>query len=97
MFAGIAILLVSAIGRDALGDVRAGLYAAWLLALGGLHVTQGHFFLADVPATTWLLVTSWLLWRDLTLSGPDDHESLRWAAFAAASAVAFKFFVFTAR
>lgn len=89
-----AILIVYAIGRDALRDARAGLLAAWLLALGGLHVTQSHFFLADVPAATWLLLTAWLLWRDLACSAADDHEPLRWAAFAAGAAFAFKLFVF---
>jgi hypothetical protein len=35
--------------------------AAWILALGGLHVTQSHFFLADVPALFWSLVGLYLL------------------------------------
>jgi hypothetical protein len=88
------ILLVYLIGRDALRDERAGLLAAWLLAFGGLHVTQSHFFLADVPAVTWLVLTSWLLWMDLTRSPAGDHEALRWAAFAAGAAFAFKLLVF---
>jgi hypothetical protein len=89
-----AIALVFAVGRDALGDPRAGVLGAWLLALGGLHVTQSHFFLADVPAATWTLAAAWLLWRDLARSAPDDHAALRWAAFAAGAAFAFKLFVF---
>ena len=89
-----AILIVFAIARDALGDERAGTIAAWLLALGGLHVTQSHFFLADVPALTWTLLATWLLWRDLTQPGNGGHEALRWAAFAAGAAVALKLFVF---
>lgn len=91
-----AILLVFLICRDALKDRRAGLAAAWLLALGGLHVTQSHFFTADVAATTWTLAAAWLLWRDLTMSGDDDHESLRWAAFSVGAAFALKLFVFAA-
>jgi 4-amino-4-deoxy-L-arabinose transferase-like glycosyltransferase len=94
IFGVIGIWLVFAICRDALGDRSAGVGAAWCLALGGLHVTQSHFFVADVAATTWTLAAVWLLWRDLTLGGPSDHESLRWAAFAAGSAFALKLFVF---
>jgi hypothetical protein len=94
MFGVASILIVFAIGRDALGDPRAGVLAAWLLALGGLHVTQSHFFVADVPAATWTLLAAWLLWLDLTRSGADNHESLRWAAFAGGAAFALKLFVF---
>lgn len=70
------------------------LLAAWLMALGGLHVTQSHFFLADVPAVTLTMLAVWLVWRDLTISAANDHEALRWAAFSAAAAFAFKLFVF---
>src|SRR5262245_23941696 len=89
-----AILIVFAIGRDALGDRRAGLLAAWLMALGGLHVSQSHFFVADVPATTCTLVAVWLLWRDVRRPPGDGHEALGWAAFAAGAAFAYKLFVF---
>ena len=94
LFGVATILLVFLIGRDALGDERAGVYAAWLMALGGLHVTQSHFFLADVPAVAWTLFAVWLLWRDLSQRGTAGHEALRWAAFAAGSAIALKLFVF---
>jgi Dolichyl-phosphate-mannose-protein mannosyltransferase len=89
-----AILIVFAIGRDALRDERAGVAAAWLLALGGLHVTQSHFFLADVPSVTWTLVAVWLLWRDLDRPPGGRDEALRWAAFAAGAAFALKLCVF---
>jgi MFS family permease len=95
-FGLVAILLVFAICRDVLHDRRAGFAAAWLLALGGLHVTQSHFFVADVAAVTWTLAAVWLLWRDLTMSDDGDHESLRWAAFATGAALAVKFFFFVA-
>jgi len=36
----------------------------------------------------------WLAWLDLTKSGPNEHEALRWSALAVGSAIAFKFFVF---
>ena len=94
LFGIAAILIVFAIGRDALGDEHAGTLAAWLMALGGLHVTMSHFFLADVPALTWTLLATWLLWRDLTQVDPSNHEPLRWAAFAAGAAFALKLFVF---
>lgn len=88
-----AILIVFLIGRDAL-DRRAGLFAAGLLALGGLHVTQSHFFLSDVPAATCTVLAVWLLWRDVTAGDGADHEALRWAAAAAGGAFALKLFVF---
>jgi 4-amino-4-deoxy-L-arabinose transferase-like glycosyltransferase len=94
IFGVASILIVFAIGRDALGDPRAGVLAAWLMALGGLHVSQSHFFVADVPAATWTLAAVWLLWRDLTRSDGTSHEALRWAAFAAGAAFALKLFVF---
>lgn len=38
--------------------------AAWMMAFGGLHVTQSHFFLADVPALFWFLLGILFLWYD---------------------------------
>lgn len=90
-----AILLVYAIGRDVLGSERVGVAAAWLLALGGLHVTQSHFFVADVPGTTWLLLSLWLLWRDVIAPDDDRGEWLRWGAFFSGAAFGMKLFVFS--
>ena len=35
-----------------------------MMAFGGLHVTQSHFFLADVPALFWFLLGMLFLWHD---------------------------------
>lgn len=87
------VLLVFVIGRDTMGD-RVGVLASWLMALGGLHVSYSHMFVADVPAVAMTLLAVWLLWRDLTASEPGDDEALRWAAFAAGAAFALKLFFF---
>lgn len=86
------VVIVFLIARDALRDRRAGVLGAWFLALGGLHVTQSHFFLADAPAAFWTLLAAWLLWRDLEHAS--GWEYLGWGAFAAGAAFAFKLFVF---
>jgi hypothetical protein len=88
-----AIFMVFLIGRDVLGSERIGVLAAWLLALGGLHVTQSHFFVADVPVTTWLLLSLWLMWRDTQSN--EGSEALRWAAFFTGAAFAMKLFFFS--
>jgi 4-amino-4-deoxy-L-arabinose transferase-like glycosyltransferase len=88
------IVIVFLIGRDALHDRRAGVLGAWFLALGGLHVTQSHFFLADTPATFWTLFAAWLLWTDLTSREGAKLDHLGWGAFATGAAFAYKLFVF---
>ncbi len=95
LFALGSILVVYLIGRDVLGDARVGIAAAWLLALGGLHVTQSHFFLSDVPVTTLLLLSLWLLWRDAMAPPADRGEWLRWGAFSTGVAFALKLFFFS--
>ncbi len=95
LFALGAIFVVYLIGRDVLGDDRVGIAAAWLLAFGGLHVTQSHFFLSDVPVTTALLLSLWLLWRDATAPPGDGGEWLRWSAFSTGVAFALKLFFFS--
>ncbi len=55
------ILVVFCISRALFKDTRPGLVAAWIMALGGLHVSQSHFFLADVPTLFWFLLGSYCL------------------------------------
>lgn len=90
-----AIFLVYLIGRDVLRSERVGVVAAGLLAVGGMHVTQSHFFVSDVPATTWLLLSLWLLWRDATSRADAGDEWLRWGAFFTGATFAMKLFVFS--
>jgi 4-amino-4-deoxy-L-arabinose transferase-like glycosyltransferase len=56
------ILIIYLLSRRLFRDIRISVIAAWIFALGGLHVTQSHFFLADVPTLFWsLLAIYWLL------------------------------------
>ena len=63
-------------------DPRIPLLAALLFALGGLHVTQSHFFLADAPALFWFLLGTLLLFRYLTDPPGPAPWTLMWGAFA---------------
>ena len=74
------ILIVFLLARRLFREPAVALLAAWLMALGGLHVTQSHFFVADVPALFWLLTGTLLLWHDL-----EEPENGRPAALAAAA------------
>lgn len=94
LFGVASIFLVCLLGRRITGDDRVGLAAAWFLALGGLHVTQSHFFVADVPALFFTLLGLLLLIIDLDgeRRGGGD-EAFRWAAFALGIAFGIKLFV----
>jgi hypothetical protein len=74
------ILVTFLLGRCLFRDTATPLLAAWLLALGGLHVTQSHFFVADVPALFWMLLGTLLLWHDLA-----GRESRGWRLYSAAA------------
>lgn len=63
--------------------------AAWLFALGGLHVSQSHFFVADVPALFWALLAAYLLFADREESG-ERIGKLAGAAFAVGAAIGIK-------
>lgn len=87
------VLVVFLLGRRITGDPRVGLAAAWFLGLGGLHVTQSHFFVADVPALFFTLLGLLLLIVDLDCQEDGGHEALRWAALAFGVAFGIKLFV----
>ena len=60
------VLVVFFLARRLFPDRPAVAYlTAWILALGGLHVTQSHFFLADIPSLFWTLLGLYLLARDM--------------------------------
>jgi hypothetical protein len=65
IYGTLTILLVYLLSRQLFRDVRVGMIAAWIFALGGLHVTQSHFFLADVPTLFWSLLAIYLLLLEL--------------------------------
>jgi hypothetical protein len=58
------IFIVYLLVRRLFQDKRVWLLAAWIIALGGLHVTQSHFLLADIPGLFWFLLGSYFLILD---------------------------------
>lgn len=75
------ILLVFLISRALFKDNRPALVAAWIMALGGLHVTQSHFFLADAATIFWFLLGIYLLLLQLDKPEGDYAPYLMGAAF----------------
>jgi hypothetical protein len=85
-----SILLLFLLARQLFRSNTVPLLSAWLLALGGLHVTQSHFFLADVPALFWILLGTLLLWRDLADTEPRSLRYFSGAAFCMGIAFGLK-------
>lgn len=93
VFGTLTVLVVALLAFRIFGDGRVGLVAGGMTALGGLHVTQSHFFLADVPGLFWFLLALYFLLIDLDEQTADDREWLQWAAFASGIAFGTKFLV----
>ena len=93
VFGTLTALVVALLALRIFGDVRVALTAGTITALGGLHVTQSHFFLADVPGLFWFLLALYLLLIDLDGSETSDREALQWAALASGVAFGTKFLV----
>ena len=74
------ILVTFLLARCLFTGTAVPLLSAWLLALGGLHVTQSHFFLADVPALFWMLLGTLLLWHDIA-----SKDTRGWKLYSAAA------------
>jgi 4-amino-4-deoxy-L-arabinose transferase-like glycosyltransferase len=92
-FGAATILVLVLITNLFFNDRRIGLAAGLILALGGLHVTQSHFFVSDVAGVFWLLLGLYLLLRELK-KGPDDRRAyLEWAAFCMGVAFGMKLVV----
>lgn len=87
------VLLLVALTDRFVKDRRIGVAAAGFLALGGLHVTQSHFFVADSAGIFLLLLTLLFLDRDLNSGNGEGSEGLRWAAFAAGAGFGMKLVV----
>jgi len=85
-----SILVTFLLARCLFTGMTVPLLAAWLLALGGLHVTQSHFYLADVPALFWMLLGTLLLWKDLADSDKQDWKLYAAAAFCLGVAFGLK-------
>jgi hypothetical protein len=67
--------------------------AAWIIALGGLHVSQSHFFVADVPGIFWLFLGLYLLCLDLDSSDKKTSLYLHAAAFSMGVAFGMKLLI----
>ncbi len=72
------------------------LFAGAVTALGGLHVTQSHFFLADVPALFWFVLGLYLLFCHLErrAESRDELELFLGSAFCSGAAFGLKLTVF---
>jgi len=89
---GTATVLIVMLTAGALSGRRAvGLLAGAIMALGGLHVTQSHFFLADVPGLFWMLAGLHLLL--LTWRRTEATSLLGWSAFCFGAAFGMKLFL----
>lgn len=74
-------------------DRRIGLAAGLMTALGGLHVTQSHFFVSDVAGIFWLLLGLFLLLKELKRPTAGHRQYLGWAAFCMGAAFGMKLIV----
>ena len=89
LFGAATVLAVFLLAQQLAGDARVALSGAWWMALGGLHVSQSHFFVSDVPALLCVLLAQWLMLRDLNEPGR-NATALGWAAFALGIALGLK-------
>lgn len=74
MYGVATILIVFLLAKHLFRDPRVAHFAVWIFALGGLHVSQSHYFLSDVPSIFWFLLGLYLLFLDLERS--DKYNSL---------------------
>jgi 4-amino-4-deoxy-L-arabinose transferase-like glycosyltransferase len=65
IYGTISILMVFLLAKYLTKDARIALLATWIFALGGLHVSESHFFVSDVPAIFWALLGTYLLFLDM--------------------------------
>jgi Dolichyl-phosphate-mannose-protein mannosyltransferase len=89
LYGVLTVVVLYFLARRLTGSPRIAGLAAFLLALGGLHVSQSHFFVADVPALFWMLLGTHLLLVDLDARGTKPGAFLG-AAFAIGVAVGIK-------
>ena len=77
------ILVVFLLARQLFRDKRVSLFAAWIFALGGLHVTQSHFLLADAGVLFWSLVGIYFLLLEM------ERPQLNYSPYLMAAAFSF--------
>jgi hypothetical protein len=68
-------------------------FSAAFFALGRLHVSQSHFFVADVPVIFWLLLVLHLVGRFIEIGPPARPHYINFAALACGIAIGIKFSV----
>jgi hypothetical protein len=85
----LTVVVLWFLARRLTGSATVANLSAFLLALGGLHVSQSHFFVADVPALFWTLLGTHLLLVDLDARGTKPL-ALPMAAFAMGVAAGLK-------
>lgn len=94
LYGAATILVVFLFAGRLFRDSRVAPAAAWVFALGGLHVSQSHYFLSDVPALFWFLLGSYLLLLEAEALEQSDAKNLWWAAFCFGAAFGLKMVVF---
>jgi hypothetical protein len=94
IYGAATILIVFLLARRLFRDQRVAHVAAWIFALGGLHVSQSHFFVADVPSLFWFLLGTYLLFLDLDNRDKNSLNYLIGAAFSFGVAFGTKLVVF---
>jgi hypothetical protein len=93
VFGAATIVVLVLITNLFFADRRVGLTAGLILALGGLHVTQSHFFVSDVAGVFWLLLGLYFLLRELKKKPGDGRAYLEWAALCMGVAFGMKLVV----
>jgi 4-amino-4-deoxy-L-arabinose transferase-like glycosyltransferase len=89
LYGVLTVVVLWFLARRLTGSGGIATLSAFLLALGGLHVSQSHFFVADVPALFWMLLGTHLLLVDLDARGARPL-ALPMAAFAMGVAAGLK-------
>lgn len=87
------VLVVFLLTKHLIRDQRVALFAAWILALGGLHVSQSHFFLSDIPSLFYFLLGLYLLFLELESVDKNGFPFLTAASFCFGIAFGIKLIV----
>jgi hypothetical protein len=94
LYGAASILLLYFLTRRLISDPRVAVLSAWFLALGGLHVTQSHFFLSDVPSLFWHFLALYLLLREMEQPPTGHSRFLHLGALSLGAAFGMKLTVF---
>ncbi len=84
------VLVLFLLVRRLCPDARVAVAAAWIMALGGLHVSQSHFFVADAANLFWILMTLYCLARAMEEPNAAPAHWLNASAFCSGIAFGIK-------